>query len=263
MKPSFTKSFCLYILLTNSIISGSNNPTPEQQKANLLSSFFNMIQTNEQKLSQTLNHPEQFSNFYGFNYTAEELCNLQDQRGMMSLHIASMHANVRRITAEKLILTGANLNTQTHRGLTPLHFPQNLTISRTLILHGARLDIKDYIYPQQTPIEICELLQENDWTFSTAYKKRREMFEQGFEYQKTHTEQINARQKKIADKISCLKKDNAAIQKTLERAQSKNPKFSERDLYNRYVQQIFKTTDSVAIAAINRRANILKHRIES
>ena len=270
MQSFFKVTLCLYFLLPTFIAAS------EQNKKDLIAHFFKIIQTNNTKELQTiLNNPKQFSQSYNLNYTAEEICNLPDTNNQMSLHIAAMYAKVTSTTAKFLIKAGANPNAQTKLGLAPLHFPQNNAVARILIQYGAQLSIQDHL--GETP-----LTQGGFFSSRKANEIRTIMFKYGAQYQQNYAEQIQDQQKMITEKIDRLKiqqflenlktsattninqhtiqKDVIAIAKALEKAQSKNKKFSEQDLYNRYVQQIFKTTDPVALTAINRRIDVIKAR---
>lgn len=175
-----------------------------------------------------------------------------------------MHIDVKPAIAEKLILHGANMDAQTTKGLAPLHYPQNYKVTKTLITYGANLNIKDYAPGQGTP-----LAQSHMWEL----KARTKLLEDAPKYQEQYKKYIKTRkaiirieadklkmehEKRIATQKALEQKDKDAIQRALNKAQSKNPKFTEQDLYDRYVQKIFRTTDPIALAAMNRCSDMLK-----
>jgi|GEM_PF-3348761 len=271
------------LLLTNiNITSQEESPN----KVALTKNLFNIIETsNYITLQIALNHPNEFSKQFNCDYTAEELCNLQDKYNVTPLHIAAMHEGVKPIIAEKLILHGANLDAQTCTGFTPLHYPQNYKITKKLVEHGANLNIQDYIDPS-TPLGQSQLWERDYaeeflssspgmWRCSQL-TARTKLLTSAPKYQEEWKDEIKTQRdiireevdtlriehkKRIATKKTLEQKDKDVIQRAMEKAQSKNPNFKEKDLYDRYVQEAFRTADTTAFTAVNRRADMLKQQL--
>lgn len=205
---------CLSIYLTSTNIFCQE----ELKKQNLLKIFFEIIRNNDHiSLQKILNCPRTFSKIFGFDYTAEELCNLQDRYGRTSLHTAAMSQKVTKLTAELLIKSGAHVNAQDIAGLAPLHFPQNNIVATILIQFGA--DPKTQDHDHEDPIQHADnwiklqkieskraLYKLNQYEQNRTIRgwflsKRKDLLEGGIDYQIIYAETIENEQKAIAKNV--------------------------------------------------------------
>lgn len=108
-------------------------------RQNMLYDFHYMIQNNEvDQINETLADPTKFTAKYNLPaITADELCNMQNKGGRMSLHVSAGVAYEDTSVAQLLVKNGAKINAQDAFGWTPLFFPQNVNFSAYLLSIGA------------------------------------------------------------------------------------------------------------------------------